>query len=252
MMIFLLLLMLALLAYGIWEYFKGIKETSLDVTRFAIPAALKGKRIVFVSDMQFDHSFYFLRKHSQRLCQKVADLKADLLIFGGDIIHSKNRYNQEVLDLWSSIKADKIAVLGNHDRANEALVRRIYQERGVTLLVNEGITLFDTRIIGIDDTRTGQPACFDLSDQRFTILLSHDPDYFETIENWNGFGLSGHLHKGQINFFGYALILPSAYGQKYQYGWVEEKVYVSSGLGGWVFFLPLRINAKPEILIIDF
>ncbi len=63
--------------------------------------------------------------------------------------------------------------------------------------------------------------------------------------------LSGHMHGGQISFFGlYAFYLPSDYGQKYRTGVVENgstTVIVSNGIGNSIV-PPVRFFAPPQIV----
>ena len=85
------------------------------------------------------------------------------------------------------------------------------------------------------------------------ILLSHNPDYVEKLNNYKiDLMLSGHTHGGQVTFFGlWTPFIPSAYGDKYRTGIINTKyteLIVSNGTG--TVIKPLRFCARPQILVI--
>ena len=85
------------------------------------------------------------------------------------------------------------------------------------------------------------------------FLLSHNPDFVETIRDRRvGLVLSGHTHGGQIVLPGYgAPIVPSRYGQKYLYGLVQGpccQVFVTRGVG--TVTPPVRFLCRPEVVLI--
>ena len=64
--------------------------------------------------------------------------------------------------------------------------------------------------------------------------------------------LSGHTHGGQVQFFGYAPMVPSRYGNRFLYGHVVEDdrhLIVSGGLGCSI--LPVRFGVPPEIVMVE-
>src|SRR5262249_30994997 len=82
------------------------------------------------------------------------------------------------------------------------------------------------------------------------LLLSHNPDYVETLRDRRvGLVLSGHMHGGQIVVPGLGYHrLPSKYGTQYLQGLIRPpypQVYVSRGLG--TTGLPFRFRCRPEI-----
>jgi uncharacterized protein len=55
-----------------------------------------------------------------------------------------------------------------------------------------------------------------------------------------------------MGYGGHSLAQPSRYGRKYLHGFVEApktNVYVSAGIGTSV--VPLRVNCRPEITVIE-
>ena len=110
-------------------------------------------------------------------------------------------------------------------------------------------------IAGVEDLQTGNPDIEKAIGQnnKDVILLTHSPDIFPQVPNTVTLTLAGHTPGGQIVFWGMEpLLVPSAYGKKYAYGFKQENgknLYVSKGLGTSI--LPLRFNCKPEIVVIE-
>lgn len=91
-----------------------------------------------------------------------------------------------------------------------------------------------------------------VTDRDPVILLCHEPDIFPQVPRDRvALTLCGHTHGGQVRLFGYSPIVPSAYGNRYARGHVEEDgkhLVVSSGIGTAV--LPVRLGVPPEITLI--
>jgi len=91
-----------------------------------------------------------------------------------------------------------------------------------------------------------------VTDDAPIIHLAHEPDLFPSIPDRVSLTLSGHTHGGQVRFLGYSPIVPSAYGNRYAYGHVQENgrhLIVSGGLGCSI--LPVRFGVPPEITVVD-
>jgi predicted MPP superfamily phosphohydrolase len=129
---------------------------------------------------------------------------------------------------------------------------------GIEELTNRGVWLKRNggrlRLAGVDDLWEGTPdlsaALGDATARDACILLSHNPDFAETLTDQRvGLVLSGHTHGGQVAIPGYgAPVVPSRYGMKYARGLVEApatQVYVTAGVG--MTILPVRANCRPEI-----
>lgn len=231
----------------------GYKEYSnIKIVEENLELGLKGRvKIIFISDIQYDNPVYYLKKLSCKVVNMVNNMHPDIIILGGDIIHGGDWTNKKVLKILGKLKAPHIiGVLGNHDYYDLPEVKKFYKDNNFILLRNKGIELMGIRFYGVDDHRSGNPQ---VDNQKYDILISHNPDYFEEVPlNYSKLGISGHFHGGQIVLFGKAPAVISEYGQKYRYGWTKAQnmnVYVSSGLGGWLFNLPVRHNASPEIVV---
>lgn len=91
-----------------------------------------------------------------------------------------------------------------------------------------------------------------VTDDAPVIMMAHEPDVFARMPNRVSLTLSGHTHGGQVQFMGYAPIVPSRYGRRYLYGHIHEErrdLIVSGGLG--CSGMPIRFGRPPEVPIIE-
>ncbi|HBR56286.1 MAG TPA: metallophosphoesterase, partial [Blastocatellia bacterium] len=90
------------------------------------------------------------------------------------------------------------------------------------------------------------------------LVLEHSPDVFPVINEFNTFGedfklmIAGHTHGGQVwlPIIG-SPIVPSSYGQKYNYGHIIENgrhLFVTTGTGTSI--LPMRFLMPPEVVVL--
>ena len=261
-----LLLVLSFLCYMLWEY-RSIKTTRLPLD---LPA-VSGLKIVYASDFQYDLRADNPDSLQGKLFQKAIDRimaeAPDLILLGGDYADDRGNI-PAVLPYLRQLSAPLgvYAVFGNHDFLGETLLAQ--QLPGIRFLQNESLLVSyqgaKLALCGVEDLWRGNPRLPDLSPEADArILLSHQPDFFETLSqeaarqiDWM---LAGHTHGGQITFFGRYGVPPvmrhvSKYGEKYRYGQgrhLGSKYYVSAGLGGRVMGLPLRFGARPEIVVME-
>jgi hypothetical protein len=153
-------------------------------------------------------------------------------------------------------------VLGNHDHWEGAEeTREAMKANKIVEMTNSGVWIERNgarlRLAGVGDFMEDvQNLDYALADTRATetaILLSHNPDFVESITDRRvGLVLSGHTHGGQIvlPIVG-APKVPSRYGQKYLHGLIKTpytQVYVTRGLG--TVTPPLRFCCRPELTLI--
>ena len=92
-------------------------------------------------------------------------------------------------------------------------------------------------------------------DDGFAILLSHRPEHFNVYQRKNiDLVLSGHAHGGQFRlpFLGGVIAPDQRLFPRYDAGAYTENgttMVVSRGIGNSI--IPLRINNRPEIVIIE-
>ena len=254
-----------------------LEFSAYDVSLARGSTELDGLEIVFLSDVHA--GFYAAREDCDRLADRVAALEPDMVCLGGDLIATRCRH-LEHLDRFLSVldpPLGKFAVPGNHevfyfdrfpaDRADPrppsgsatALGWRAYlEERGVRVLVNEGVRIerggASFWLGGVDDLEEGRPdiraALAGRAEGELTILLSHHPDYFsKSVEHDVDLQVSGHTHGGQIRIFGWAPVTHSLCGYVsglYRDG--DAQMFVSRGVG--VSLVPVRIGAPAEVATI--
>jgi len=132
-----------------------------------------------------------------------------------------------------------------------------YEKAGITLLVNERVTLGGLDVIGLDDFLRGSPN-YDLLEGEVSskplLVTSHCPQSFDFMPLTPKAPLiviSGHTHGGQIAPFGVALHTPAGCGT-YLKGWYYKDkhcMYVTTGVG--TVGIPVRMGPRPEILVLN-
>lgn len=241
-------------------------RSRLEMSELKLPLrpgdeSLSGLRIAFLTDV---HAGSFLDEADiTEICRRVQAQKPDLVLFGGDLINTRNR---EVLMFGQGLRELKprygmFAVPGNHDHfygPGISMWRAFLEDNGVTVLMNQGLRInHEGRslwLCGVDDLTEGQPNIDQALEGRregeVSVLISHHPDFFcEAVDAKVDLQLSGHTHGGQIRIAGKAPVHHSKLG--YEQGWfceADSRLYVSRGVG--VTVLPLRIGAPPEVPMI--
>ena len=248
-------------------------ETSRSiVTSKDLPEAFDKFTIAHISDL---HNAEY-GKDNEKLIDILKAESPDIIAITGDLIDSDHT-DLEVAVSFAQ-QAVKIApcyfVTGNH----EAWIGPRYEElktslenAGVTVLQDEAVELDHggacIQLIGANDPAFSEQDSFlsesiletklsqiDISDG-FSILLSHRPEYFNVYQNKNiDLVLSGHAHGGQFRlpFLGGVIAPGQGLFPKYDAGAYTENgttMIVSRGIGNSI--IPVRINDRPEIVIIE-
>ncbi|MEW6746814.1 MAG: metallophosphoesterase [Planctomycetota bacterium] len=235
-----------------------VRRARITVPR--LPAPFRGLTVAFLSDVH--HGPYTTSAYVDRVVRLTNALACDLISLGGDYVYEDSKYIEPSLRAHAALRArcGVYGVLGNHDHwQGAAATRRALQANGIVELTNTGAWLerdgARLRLAGVgdywEDDQDLEAALGDTASNEVAILLSHNPDYAETISDPRvGLVLSGHTHGGQVDIpFAGAPFIPSAYGRKFLHGWVQAphtQVFVSRGLG--TIFPPLRLCCRPEIV----
>lgn len=232
---------------------------NIDLTPANLPQTLDGYRIAFISDIHYRNNF-----SAQRLDTLVDAINAerpDCVILGGDYTLSAAEMKEFAKRIGRISAPEGVyAVSGNHDFYNsQKEICRVLRAEGIVVLDEDDVvTPRGLTLAGINDFRdiypdidrfkklTRKAAC--------TILVSHNPDFAEETDiSPYAAMLSGHTHGGQITIFGYAPVIPSAYGQKYRTGTVMKDgtpVIVSNGAGYSGVVLRFRVCAPSDFVLI--
>lgn len=237
-----------------------LKVHTIVFTNKDVPDSFVGKKIIFVSDIHHGPGSLLLRV--KMMVAKINKLNPDIVILGGDYVHTSPKYIEPCFNELKNIRAHygKYGILGNHDYwADAQLTRQNMQRAGIVMLDNKMVPVkIDSGTIKL----AGVAGLFEhnfnsttngIKKDDFVILVAHTPDYAEKITTDNiDLVLSGHTHGGQFTFFGlWAPFVPSPFGQKYRQGFVYTKhttAYVTTGIG--TIGPPIRFFARPEIVVI--
>lgn len=236
-----------------------------------LPKAFDGYRIAQFTDV---HLGSMKDELMLRAVTAIDDMRPDLIVFTGDI---QNMGPDELPRFAQTLKRLKardgvMSVLGNHDYSryvnvspeealrNERMTRDFETSVGWQLLLNDNRIVrrgSDSIVIagGENDGCPPFPAKADLKKamrgihaKSFVVMLQHDPSAWRRhilpLTNAQ-LTLSGHTHGGQISLFG---LRPTELVGKEDDGLYVEgkrKLFVSTGLGG---FVPFRFYMNPEVV----
>ncbi|MFC1531818.1 metallophosphoesterase [Thermodesulfobacteriota bacterium] len=257
----------------------NLKLLKLNVNLDNLPTVFNGLKIGQITDI---HAGPLVPRD---LIKEGVDLimssRPDLIVLTGDFVSGatkilwttyggfKERHYQYCMEELHRLNASLgiFAVLGNHDFwSGSEVAEKIadgLKNIGVRVLRNESQTLKrrgeSLNIIGVDDywesSYRFSTAIRGVPKGACRILISHNPDVNEDIENMKeniDLIISGHTHGGQVVLpFAGALYTPSPFGQKYLAGLVKDRkkqTYVSRGLG--LFFAPIRLNCPPDVSVL--
>ncbi len=257
-----------------------VERIKLKVKR--LPKSFDGLRIVQVSDI---HLGNFMRNYSvmHEAADIINDLNPHLILFTGDLVNNFADETNGYSPAFSRMRATigKFSILGNHDYGDytqwesvqkkqqnfEALIKT-HEAFGFQLLRNEHVEIQKDNdsivLAGVENW--GHPpfpqygdlhkALEGVDNQKFLLLLSHDPDHWEAEVLGKvpaDLTLAGHTHGMQMG----VTIAGKQYspaGWKYKrwgglYTEGNQHLYINRGLG--VIGLPMRVGMPPEITVID-
>lgn len=264
----------SLAAYARWVEPFWAKTVSVNMDFLQLPAALRGLRLVQISDLHVSN--IVPTDYLRRQIAAINRLQPDVVVITGDFTTTPSETRiRTAAELVGELRA-KLGVFacpGNHDYAaygprapgnpisrsassQVAFLTESLVARGVRMLRNgmSVVAVGDAKLqfVGLDDLWGGDldpPRAFaDARPHWPTIVLSHNPDTFETLKNYPfDWMLSGHTHGGQVRIplLG-APILPIDHRQ-YDTGYfaaADRRLYVNQGLG---FIRKVRFNCRPEI-----
>ena len=193
----------------------------------SVPEEFDGWKFAFISDLHYPS--LFTPKRLGKLVHRLQKESPDALLLGGDYVTD----NDSIDALFKSLSAVKTslgtyAVLGNHDKRNEASIRRAMSENGIELL--DGVAQY---IIFDDGGELGIAGVYDsfandtlfaqymerVDDLDFLILLSHNPDFVERHSLVADLAFAGHTHGGQVSLLGlYTPVKNTRYGRRFLRG----------------------------------
>ena len=268
--------MAAILAFAVLIFLGGnwLQTTAYEIRSSRIPAPFDGCCVVQVSDL---HKQRF-GKHQFRLTRAIRNARPDLIAITGDLTYLGAWNAEDIDDLARQLNdiAPVYFVSGKHDVLSGGLEELLKHLEGSGIRILEGESTAISRgtdsivVAGIQDPgvfrqqggvgrtidrwKAALASLRDSLGDRYTVLLSHQPQFFAQFADL-GFDLvlSGHAHGGQIRLpFVGALYAP---GQ----GWLPRyasgmhvrgrtRMIVSRGLGNSWF--PIRFLNRPELVVV--
>lgn len=260
-----------------------LKTTDYQVTYQNLPAAFDGYRIVHLSDL---HSREF-GKTNHSLISKIDQADPDIIVMTGDMVNSKDENYDVFISLSKALAAkyDVYFIVGNHEQClGKNNLKTLYEkltDAGVIVLDNQKVTItktdqridlygmwFNLRYYSNMNTEYVQNNAaeyfFSLDKMNqvmgkkeadvFSILLTHNPAYFETYLKWGAdLTLAGHIHGGMVRlpFSGGVfspernLFPPYDAGD---YSALDQHMIVSRGLGNGTE--GFRLFNCPELVVV--
>lgn len=235
------------------------QSSLIEITReqLVLPELRKGLRVVAISDVHAPSFCGFI----ENLITSINQTSPDIFILAGDTVD--RQANESWVRVFGKVEARlaKLAMLGNWEYCGHLDLVRLkkeYEKAGFSLLVNKAVNISGLLVIGLDDFLHGSPdyRIFQYPTTTISHLLavSHCPESFDTISAFSPnpvITISGHTHGGQIAPFGIVLWTPRGSGS-YVKGWYHKgnhSLYVMRGIG--TSGIPLRIGARPELLVLD-
>jgi hypothetical protein len=234
----------------------------------AWPAGRPRLRIALVSDLHAGGP-HVKPRSVERVVRRVNREEPQLVLLLGDFVDHEVALGGEVAPEavateLGELRAElgSVAVLGNHDwRFGGERVGAALAAAGIRVLENDAVALRTPDgplwLAGVADLRLRRAdvaeALEAVPEGEPVVLLTHNPDVFPRVPERVALTVAGHLHGGQV---GVPLlrrsVLPSAYGERFARGHVEEggrHLYVTQGVGeaGW----PFRFAAPPEVVIVE-
>lgn len=266
-------LLITLVVWIVWGN-AALELNTYTITSDRLPEAFDGYRIAHVSDLHNAE----MGKDNEKLLTMLREAQPDMIAITGDLIDSRNTDIEVALQFAE--EAVKIApcyyVTGNHEaRKSEGFYADFEAsliEVGVVVLHDREILIerdeTNISLVGIDDPafaeNNGGGVGLSMAPEQigalssndgFTILLSHRPEFFNQYVRADvNLVLSGHTHGGQFRLpFVGGLVAP---GQglfpEYDAGLYTEdntNMIVSRGIGNSI--LPFRVNNRPEVILIE-
>ena len=273
----------ASLVYGVVANAYNYQFKRLKLNFPNLPKAFEGFTVVQLSDI---HSGSFNQsKPIEEVIEKINALKADLILFTGDLVNDKASEMDFLKTVFSKLKSTHgvMSVTGNHDygdyvawgskeekRNNFKNLMGVHKEMGWDLLMNEHRVIEKEgekiAILGIENwgyalrfPRYGKlnEAYDGTQDIPFKILMSHDPSHWdaEVRKSYQDIDLtlSGHTHGFQFGIeTKYFRFSPSQWVYKQWAGLYQEGkqyIYVNRGFGFLGY--PGRVGILPEVTVLE-
>ena len=205
------------------------------------------RHFAFISDVHIGSNH---PAHLAKLCQHINQLEHEAVLIGGDLFDSSAFQTADVAAL-RTLEKPIYFVTGNHEFYVRDHATKIASlgEFSVQNIDNQTADLGEINLIGIGDRQSvakqADVAQSAVKDDKFNLILVHQPGLWGKQPASTDFMISGHTHNGQIFPFNLLVRLQfnAVYGL-YRHG--NTQLYVSSGSGTWG--PRLRLGTANEII----
>ena len=245
---------------------------------FSSPKIKEDKNFVFLTDL---HSSSF-GKNNERLIAKIDGLTPDAILISGDMFTALTDENLDACKELIKNLSSKYPIYyanGNHERKvkekpeefgnmyedfKDFLARcRVNYLENSQIEYDENLTIYGLdlefeyykKFVRIRPNKEGMvERLSSLDEQKYNILLAHNPEYFEDYSLWGAdLVCAGHYHGGLMRLPAIGGVISPRYRlfPKYDYGVYhkgDSTMVLSCGLG--THTLPIRIFNPGEVSVI--
>ena len=224
--------------------FKTPLIKQIEITNAKVEKSLL---IAQISDTHLGKNINPLRL--EKAFKTLSSHKPDIIVFTGDIFE-ETKNMQAYIDLIKKLKAPcgKYVISGNHEYyGGLAKNRELFKQAALIDLDNKTAQTCGIIINGVSDIPDRNFLKNLKKQEKFSILLSHQPRNFEELSPKIDLMLSGHTHAGQIWPFNFLVALRYKYiSGLYEYG--GSNLYVNPGTFYWG--PSMRLFTNNEITLI--
>lgn len=269
-----------------WIFSGPLSIEQLTIAIADLPKSLHGTKIVQLSDLHYD-GFRLSEHILAQAIEATNQAQADLILLTGDYITDDPKPIEQLVQQLKHLqsRAGIYAVLGNHDlyyHRSKAKVTEALTSIGVQVLWNQVVYPLGSglALAGLPDFWSREfnptPVMQQLEPETPRIVLSHNPDSAEQLQQWRvDLQLSGHTHGGQVRIPGFGpapalLQMLQPHIPKWLQSWIpfmkpctqtvkhwewaqglhqlgKNQLYVNRGLGTYA---PGRLFCPPEVTVI--
>lgn len=261
-----LIIFMLILLYGRFVGVNGLNTKEYVIHSDSIDTSYYGIKIVHFSDLHYKK--VITEERVKDLIIEINRVKPDVVFFTGDLLDkdyelSSNDVNFliEQLSLINSTYGC-YAILGDHDYLKEETIKNIYIQSKFILLdnsysiikneKNQEIFVGGVNSYTYDVADIGKTMKYfeEHEDSLYKIILMHEPDYMDKIEENYSFdlALAGHSLNGSINIPGIKNMFFENYAKEYTksyYHLGNGEFYITNGIG--VSNINFRLFNTPSI-----